>query len=279
MNNYYTNTEECPANFNRYLLYQTTQSENLFREHCHSCGLFGWFTCCKIVPDGIGVRRLYFYGCNNNQNQLRSSEGVLKIKNDYVYGGSFTKEKVNSVTGMRGCPNQQFRAVSVKPDSLVVCLAERVIDTDDLPHYGGIYSCNQGNIAFDRTKKECPQGFSAYVMDAIEDGCLLTVCLKFDRFPEIRELPSIILPPFFSIPLRNQTDRVLNSSDSNVEPDTVKPPSTPTDNKLTLGLSISGIGIGMLAVVFVTIVLIRSKRQRQQSNRSKDVPLERISNA
>ncbi len=72
---------------------------------------------------------------------------------------------------------------------------------------------------------------------------------------------------------------MLNSSDSNVETDTVKPPSTPTDNKLTLGLSIGGIGFGMLAVVFVTIVLIRSKRQRQQSNRSNDVPLEQTSNA
>ncbi len=277
MNNYYTNTEQCPTNFNRYLLYQSTQSENLFRRDCHRCGFLWLFTCCKDVPDGIGIRRLEFYGCNSNQNQLRSSEGVLKINNNYVYGGSFTDEKVNPVTGMGRCPNGPFKEQSVT-DKLKVCLAERVIDTEDLPHYGGIYSCRQGNIAMDGNKKECPQGFSAYVMGAIEQGCLLTVCLKFDKFSDIRELPSIVLPPFFSIPLRNQTKLVVNASDNNVETDTVKTPSTPTDNTLTLGLSIGGIGVGILAVILVTILLIQGKRRRQ-SNRPNDVPLERISNA
>jgi hypothetical protein len=274
MNNYYTDTDECPPGFTRHLLYQSIQSEDLFRRHSYSCGHFGWRTCHETVFDGIGVRTLQFYGCNNNRNQLRSSDGVLKINNDYVFGGSFTNKKVNSVTGTQGCPDGPFKQVPVAGNSLTVCLAERVTDTDDLPHYGGIYSCNQGNIAFKEDTRECPQGFSAYVMDTIEDGCLLAVCLKFDKFPEIPELPSIALPPFISVPSRNQTNGVLNNSNSNV-----KTQITTTRNYLKAGLSIGGAGIGILIIVVVTIFFIQNKPQRWQSKRSTYVSLEETSPA
>ncbi len=79
--------------------------------------------------------------------------------------------------------------------------AERISDTDDLPHYGGIYSCNQGNIALNPSEKECSVGYSAHVMGTIEENCLLFVCLKFEDFRKGREMPPIALPPFFSIPL------------------------------------------------------------------------------
>lgn len=278
--NYYTSTEECPPNFEKYILKQSTQTENLFRRDCHSCGFLWLFTCCNDIPDGIGMRRLTFYGCNKNQNQLRSSTGVLKITNDYVFGGSFTGEKMNPVTGTGRCPNDPFQEDLVT-DGFKVCLAERVRDTDDLPHYGGIYSCNRGNIALNGSKRECLPGYSVYVMGAIEDGCLLFVCLKFDRFPEIRELPQIVLPPFLSIPLRNQTRIIGNLSDFDGPNTETTTSYTPKSDKLTFGLSIGGLGIGALAIVLVTVFLVHSKRQRrrQQPNHTNDVPLEQIANA
>jgi hypothetical protein len=279
MPNHYTQSEECPPNFKKYLLHESTQTENIFRRQCRACGFLWLSQCCENVVDGIGERKLNFYGCNSNGNQLRSSDGILKISNDYVYGGSITKQKFNPVTGDSKCPIGNFQKVPVLNADLSVCLSEYVIDTDGLPHYGGIYSCMQGNIAFNASKRECSQGFSTYVMGAIEDSCLLFVCLKFDKFPAVRELPSIVLPPFFSIPLRNQTRAISNASDFDQTDATTTTISTPKNNDLTLGLSISGIGIGVLAIVFVTIVIIQNKRQRRQPNRSNDVPLECTANA
>lgn len=272
MDNHYTNTQECPTNFNRYLLHESIQTDNLFRQQCHRCGFLWMKTCCDDVPDGLGTRRLEFYGCSTNQKQLRSSGSVLQVSNNYVYGGFFTNEKDHLTTGTSKCPNEQFQAVPVT-DSLRVCLAERVIDTNDLPHYGGMYSCDQGNIAFDRKKKECPSGYSAYVMGALEDGCLLTVCLKYEKFSDIREFPSVVLPPFFPIPLQNSKNRTLNAVNSSSETDTQGKQTTPIDNKLTLGLSIGGTGVGILVILLAIILLVRIKRRQWQSERSNYAPL------
>jgi len=279
MPNHYTGSEECPPNFKKYLLHESIQTENFFRQQCRACGFLWLSQCCENVVDGIGERKLNFYGCNSNGNQLRSSDGVLKIANDYVFGGSSTRQKDNPITGTSKCPSGPFQQVPVVATDLSVCLSEYVIDTDGLPHYGGIYSCKQGNIAFNASKHECSQGFSTYVMGAIEDGCLLFVCLKFDKFPDGRELPSIVLPPFFSIPLRNQTKSISKTSDFDQTDTTTTTTSTPKNNNLTLGLSISGIGIGILAILLVTTLLIKNKRQRRQPNRSNDLPLERTANA
>lgn len=213
-----------------------------------------------------------FYGCNNKQIQLRSSDGTLRIPQNYVYGGSFTNDKVNPVTGFQGCRNDYFRQVPVI-NGLTVCLAERVLDTDDLPHYGGIYSCDQGNIALESGKKECPHGYSAYVMVAIEENCLLSICLKFEKFSDIRQFPSIILPPFFSIPLPNET--IYREGSDFQQTDAVTTTSyTPISNDLTLGLSIGGVGIGILVAILVTVFLIQNKRQQRQKNQRNDIPLE-----
>ena len=254
---------------------ESSQTENIFRQECRRCGFLWLKRCCKDVVSGTGERKLHFYGCNNRQNQLRSSDGTLRIPQNYVYGGSFTKDKVNPVTGFQGCRNEYFRQVPVIND-LTVCLAERVLDTDDLPHYGGMYSCDQGNIALEAGKNECPHGYSAYVMVAIEENCLLSVCLKFEKFSDIRELPSIVLPPFFSIPLPNET-KYSEASDFN-QPDAVTTTShTPISNNLTLGLSIGGVCIGIFVAVLVTFFIIENKRQQRQINQPNDIPLQQRS--
>jgi hypothetical protein len=257
-------------------LRESIQTENIFRRECRSCGFLWLKKCCKDVVSGTGERKLSFYGCNNKQIQLRSSDGTLRIAQNYVYGGSFTKDKVNPVTGFQGCRNDYFRQVPVIND-LTVCLAERVPDTDDLPHYGGIYSCDQENIALAAGKKECSHGYSAYVMVAIEENCLLSVCLKFEKFSDIRELPSIVLPPFFSIPLPNET--IHYEASDFPQTDAVTTTShTPISNELTLGLSIGGVCIGILVAVLVTFFLIQNKRQQRQINQRNDIPLEQRAN-
>ncbi|CAF3884762.1 unnamed protein product, partial [Rotaria sp. Silwood1] len=97
---------------------------------------------------------------------------MLRIDTNYVFGGSFTSTKTNPVTSSPKCPTNEFKEIKIT-DDLIICLAERVANTDNLPNYGGIYSCEQGNIALNASKQECLPGYSVYVMGAIEGNCLL----------------------------------------------------------------------------------------------------------
>ena len=261
MPNYYTQTEDCPSGFLKYILHKSTETENVYRQSCRKCGFLWLKSCCENIFDGTGLRTLTFYGCNSNNKQLKSSGGLLQIASSYVYGGSFTQKKVNPVTGIPECPNESFGKVPVKNTDIHVCLAERVADTENLSHYGGIYLCNQGNVAIQSNKKECSTGYSAYVMGAIEGDCLLFICLKFEIFPEVRQLPSIVLPPFFSIPPRNEGRVTINLTNFDEMNQITTTPSAPKSHNFTLQLSITGGLIGLIAAIIIAFLLIKNKRR------------------
>ncbi|CAF1020496.1 unnamed protein product [Adineta steineri] len=262
MNNFYTQTEECPLGFDKYLLHQSTQSETVYRRECRSCK-FHTRRCCDDIPDGVGQREIKLYVCNSKTKLRDSSSGLLSVSNRYVYGGSFTSVRVNPITGTYKCPNDQFKMVQVTSD-LKICLADQVIDTSNLPHYGGMFSCSQGNVLLPSVEKECAEGYSSYVMSAIEDSCLLYVCLKFEKSPEVQQLPSVVLPPFFSISLKNQSKPVVNLTnmpDSYISTTTTTTPSTTkVDNKI-LGISIASLLVTMLIAIAFIIFLVRTKRR------------------
>lgn len=148
-------------------------------------------------------RDIYLYGCNQNDASATSS-GNYGSNQMHVFGGSFTTTKENPVTNAYSCPAGFSR--SKGPGDITLCLAERIsTNMNILPRYGGVYSCNYGNIANGTNIRGCSTGFSAFVMGAIDGGCLLYVCLKFETFGQRYTFPDIILPPFFELEASNST--------------------------------------------------------------------------
>jgi hypothetical protein len=170
----------------------------MYRHSCRSCGFLGMSTCCNNVYIGNGQRVISLYGCSRNVSEQAGSYSGVDIQSTYVFGGSYTTQKVNPVTNGFFCPQGLSEAYNL--DGIKVCLAERITSNPKLlPRYGGIYSCQHGNIATSSHVQACPEGYSAYAMGAIDRNCLLEVCLKFEKLNERRELPTVALPPFFSI--------------------------------------------------------------------------------
>jgi len=115
-------------------------------------------------------------------------------------------------------------------------------------------------------------------MNAIDENCLLYVCLKFDSFPEIRQLPSIVLPPFFSISLPNQTTNLTVSYSEDTDTDTITESTTKVPevkhDSFTYGLSIGGVAIGVLLTIAVTFLIIQNKRLQHQINQRNYIPIQ-----
>lgn len=81
-----------------------------------------------------------------------------------------------------------------------VCLAERITsNTDTLPRYGGIYTCQYGKLATRLRRKGCEEGYSAHAIGTIDGNCFLEVCLKFEKPDDRGGLPNVALPPFLQI--------------------------------------------------------------------------------
>lgn len=262
------------------MIHNSTQIESVYKRECYGCGFLWLSNCCDDIYIGNGQRDVFLYGCNKGSE---SDAPLSNLMN--VYGGSFTTKKENPVTNGYTClPN--FSAVK-GPGDITVCLAERIsIKTKSLPSYGGIYSCNQGNIATGGTERSCTKGFSAFVMGAIEGNCLLYVCLKFETFEEDRTFPNIVLPPFFQPEFRDNsnefngtmqsgiiTSRMIDSPHYKNISEEIRPKS----DYLAIGLGVCAIIIGVLA--FVTIAITQIRRHSTPSTttlidpRSVGVPL------
>ncbi|CAF1414982.1 unnamed protein product [Adineta ricciae] len=197
-NNYYTGNDQCVYGFNKYLLHTSSQYQSLYRQNCWKCGFLWLKTCCEDVYVGQGRRELYLYVCNRNATQRSGSYSSIDVQSTYLFGGSYASQKVNPVTNAFTCPDSLFVAYDI--NGIRVCLAERTpTSRKDLPRYGGMYSCQYGNMATRTHVKGCSEGYSAYAIGSIDGNCALEVCLKFETTSDQRELPSVALPPFFSI--------------------------------------------------------------------------------
>jgi hypothetical protein len=154
--------------------------------------------CCENVYIGEGRRDLNLYGCNRNVSQQLGSYDSASIQSTYVFGGSYTEKKVNPVNNNFDCPQGLSKADDI--GGITVCLAERFTSNPKiLPRYGGIYSCQYGNIAIRSRAKGCSEGYSSYAMGTIDGDCFLDVCLKFEKLDDLRGLPVVAIPPFFQI--------------------------------------------------------------------------------
>ncbi len=244
-----------------------TQYEQRYQRRCESCGFLWLDTCCRdVVIPGIGRRDINLYGCNKATSNKRSNAGILNVERKYAYGGSYTLKKVNPVTGLTSCPTDFL--IARLTNELYVCLAPAVADTSGLPHFGGFYTCSQGNIQTNMTQN-CPTGYSTYVLGPLAGGCLMYSCLKFDGFfDDSRRLPPVVLPPFFSIRIRNETRDVDNGTSDDPYLSTTTKHSPYIDDKskhLVLGISSTAIVMSLLAIVFVLVFQLKRRRQDERT--------------
>ncbi|CAF3238550.1 unnamed protein product [Rotaria sp. Silwood2] len=137
---------------------QYFQNEHLYRRDCHKCGFLWLSTCCNDVYIGIGERRIVLSGCIKNQHS--------DVNSLYVYGGSFTSQKVNPVTSSQSCTTGLTQTAG--PNNIKVCLAERLVSNlRNLPLFGGMFSCDNVNPALASARNECPTNYNMYSMGIV----------------------------------------------------------------------------------------------------------------
>lgn len=226
---------------------------------------------------GTGQRELYLYSCYRNITSNGAILGEEDTEVMHVFGGSFTSKKVNPITDSFSCPDG-FSEVNAF-DDLKVCLAEKIPTHEKtIPHYGGMFSCDHGNIATESGAKACPKGYSVYVMNAIDGDCLINVCLKFETFEDKRIFPTIVLPPFCDMELMNRTNG-MNETMANGEmtgrsgqrsESSPASTSSKTPQRVVIGLSIGAAVVGIVAVAGVGLTQLKKYRQRRQAQKSTD---------
>ena len=279
IDNYYTGNQDCKPGFQRYLLRHSVETEDIFHQNCYGCGFLWLDTCCENTYVDSGRRNLYLHICYRNITSNGAMLGDEDTQFMHAFGGSFTSKKVNPVTDSFACPDS-FSEVAAY-DDVKVCLAEKIpAHMKTIPRYGGMFSCEKGNIATESGAHACPKGYSVYVISAIDGDCLINVCLKFETFEEQRSFPVIVLPPFFDIGLVNRTDGVNESlasgeitgrmkqlhSKSSSAPAT----SSKKSKHLTIGLSVGAAVVGIVAVATVGVTQLKKYRKRRQTKNSSD---------
>ena len=275
INNFYTGNDQCKPGFDKYLIHKSVQIEQTFQQNCYGCGFFWLSTCCDNIPIGTGQRESYLYSCYRNITQNGAALGEEDTVLMHVYGGSYTSKKSNPVTDAFTCPEGFSAATGL--DDLIVCLAEKIEpQSNTLPRFGGMFSCDYGNIATETGVKGCPTGYSVYVMAALDGDCLINVCLKFETFDEVRNFPVVVLPPFFDLELVNRTTEINETIEAVASRMKNQPKSGSSSSllgksqKIGIGLSVGAIVVGIVTVTAVGITRVKKYRKRQQANNSND---------
>ncbi|CAF0948588.1 unnamed protein product, partial [Adineta ricciae] len=245
LNNFHTGGLSCPSGFRASVLHNLTHS------------------CCKDIPGKIDRRNTVLYTCSIF-SKFKSSSDVLRDDSPYVYGGSFTSRSVNPITNSATCP-QRFAVAKIAND-INVCFTRQTITATGFPFFGGFYSCNQGNTLLEPPEQKCPEGYSIYIMGAIDTECLLYVCLKFRNFNDLTQYPSVVLPPFFEIDIRNQTVETASETSLNSKDTTPSKSTNRNTEKATLGISITALAVTLVAIIVVIIIRMKKNRQRQAAN-------------
>ncbi|CAF5124897.1 unnamed protein product, partial [Rotaria sp. Silwood1] len=149
-------------------IHQSTHSEHLYKRECRKCGFLWLSNCCEDRYLGVGQRTIVLSGCIKNNTQSLPGTDSL-----YVYGGSFTPQKVNPVTSSQSCPTGLTQTAG--PNNIKVCLAERLVSNlKNLPFFGGMFSCDYGNPALASALKACPTNYNIYSIGTIDGNCILT---------------------------------------------------------------------------------------------------------
>ena len=200
-----TGENSCPSGFTSVLLQSGRESQTTNTPHCWNtyrrCGFLWTGRCtsgrvCQPKMDRSTVA-YNTYWC------VRS--GAPQPEQQYFFGGIFTKDTPNPITGTIGCPTS-FHPVRFTSSGHVCVSADPELGRPRSFPFAGFYSCRAGNPLARRNDssrttsdpRECPQGFTQHLA-LVDNNCEVSYCLRAGALARIQRIP-VQLPPFMDLP-------------------------------------------------------------------------------
>lgn len=186
----------CPSGFVSVPLDYANIVKTETKRECHKVWYKLWIgKKCIDVPVSGGVA-VTSYWC--------AATGDERPSSGYMFGGLYTPNAFNPVTGASSCP-PNFEKLPLH-DGLTVCVTQ---DFDSgFPFsapFGGFYSCTSGNPLAGNASgdcsqwpQSCPAGFSSHIA-LISNECELEYCAQIRSLND-KGLPSLRRPPFMAYP-------------------------------------------------------------------------------
>ncbi|KAK6993904.1 macrophage-expressed 1 protein [Biomphalaria glabrata] len=213
-----TGTYSCPASYRPILMQSAVKTGSTeYQRSCHSCWLF--FHCCHT--DQYHADAVYStYWC--------VATGPVQQNSGYLFGGLFTSNQDNPVTGTTGCP-PTFYPRRILFDT-TICISDDFEESSPMSvPFGGFFSCKSGNPlavngvspvgsqqkatvsgnslkAFMAQQNDdsqsypmrCSEGYSQHLA-TVDVGCSINYCVKTGALSG-PNLPPIKRPPFMPKP-------------------------------------------------------------------------------
>ena len=200
-----TGENSCPSGFTSVLLQSGHKLQTTNTPHCWNtyrrCGFLWTGRCtsnrvCQPKMDRSTVA-YNTYWC------VRS--GAPQPEQQYFFGGIFTKETPNPITGTIGCPTS-FQQVRFTSSGHVCVSADPELGRPRAFPFAGFYSCRAGNpLARSNNSsntssdpRDCPQGFTHHLA-LVDNNCEVSYCLRAGALAGIQQMP-IQRPPFMDLP-------------------------------------------------------------------------------
>ncbi|XP_005155217.2 macrophage-expressed gene 1 protein [Melopsittacus undulatus] len=206
-----TGAFSCPTTFTAVLLGTQEQEEGHSHLECHNKCTLGIF-CHRECQDVFWLSRVQFsaYWC--------AASRTVAPGLGYLFGGLFSSQSVNPITGAQSCPSGYFPLKLF--NELMVCVShDYEAGSQYAVPFGGFFSCQAGNpwasqhqgTAKDLHAKKCPPGFSQHLA-LISNSCQVEYCVQAGILTG-GSLPPAHLPPFTRPPTSPPAiDTVLVSS-------------------------------------------------------------------
>ena len=200
-----TGDSSCPKGFASVLLQSGSELKTTNTPHCwntyRGCG-FLWTGRCasgRVCQPKVDRSTVSYktYWCVRR--------GADQPEQQYFFGGIFTKETPNPITGTIGCPTS-FHAVRFTSSGHVCVSADPELGRPRAFPFAGFYSCIAGNPLARRNDssaaspdpRDCPQGFTQHLA-LVDNNCEVSYCLRAGALAGIQRMP-VKLPPFMDLP-------------------------------------------------------------------------------
>ena len=224
---YCNEPKDCPNNFNR------GYPAHIHEHRLHGAVVYIMFLHpCPITYYPNSKLSMYWY---TGPGVIKSSEVKLNMESILLFGGYYSSEKDNPVTGTKSC-KPYFKEYSLLDNNkLVLCLStDYELAKADAIAFGGFFSCKYGNPYampswpdnFDISRQSnwpqhCPQGYARHRMTTV-CNCDIHVCLESGKFTSPTAAPTNIkLPPFIKF---NEADTKQTNQDTESDGLRVKGP-------------------------------------------------------
>ncbi|OWF37402.1 macrophage-expressed gene 1 protein-like [Mizuhopecten yessoensis] len=197
-----TDDMTCPSGYSSVLLDNSDITKTDTTRECHKVWYKLWIgqKCTDVPVSGSLHVNSYWCGATGNVQQ----------HSGYMFGGLFTPNVGNPMTGGSTCP-PNFYGLPLN-DGLTICLTQ---DFDAgftyAAPFGGFFTCHTGNPLATSGKtdpsqwsKSCPRGFSNHLA-LVSKNCEIEYC-AVTRTISDKGLPSLRKPPFMTYPGYRNTE-------------------------------------------------------------------------